>query len=160
MRNHLGILSTALLTGLAGCDPSYGFQYRQTLRPAPAEDCVTSALGASSLVASVTPAARGPLYIVHEPGLQVTLRDTSAKGGTWTAYVTRVPLSDSVARVAVTYAFMNYSPPSAAQVQRWATLAGELLASVRVACAQQAVPSLVECRRMGPVIGKRSCSAA
>src|SRR5688500_18070704 len=97
------------LPAMAGCDPLYTTQYRQSLAPAPAPTCVEAALSASPLAAVVwrdtADQGRGTAanYVV-------TVRDSLTSGGRWTARVAQDGAADS-AWLRVSYSYMSYNTP-------------------------------------------------
>jgi len=147
-----------VVTGTIGCDPLFATQYRQTLRPAPTLDCVAATLTDLPVVAAMNKLG------VHDiggegPGYRVTLRDSG--GIEWPALVTRQPRPDSAVRVMVTYFYMGFDSPNAAQRKQMAHLARTVLAAVHGACAPKS-PGAVECHATSSLgIGQRgACRAA
>jgi hypothetical protein len=145
MRWQALILGVVALAGTAGCDIAFATQYRQTLRPAPALDCVAAALKSSPVVASFAPLRADELG-PRGPGFRIVLRDTLAAG--WPTAVTREALPDSSARVIVTYTYMGFAAPSPKARNQWDISARQLLTAMRAACAPMAADT-VECLESG-----------
>jgi len=123
MRGKTVILAAVVVTGTIGCDPLFATQYRQTLRPAPTLDCVAATLTELPVVAAMNKLG------VHDiggegPGYRVTLRDSG--GIEWPALVTRQPRPDSAVRVVVTYFYMGFDSPNAAQRKQMASCPNSL----------------------------------
>jgi hypothetical protein len=151
MRFHPSVVGLVIITTAIGCDPVFATNYRQTLHPAPALDCIAQALGTSPVVGTVRPLQKSETG-KDGAGFQVTLRDTSARYITWNAVVTRRSVTDSAARVTVTYSYMGF--PSMHERQQWATFAHQVLGAVRTTCAPNA-PDAVECHASGSLGGQR-----
>jgi hypothetical protein len=155
MRAQSLVLAVALIASASGCDVAFARQYGQTLKPAPALDCLSAALSASPDVASakpLNPDELGP----RGPGFKIVLRDTLAAG--WPTAITRVALPDSSARVIVTYTYMGFAAPSPRTVTQWEISARKVLGAVKTTCAP-ASPDTVECRVTGgpPPSRARAC---
>jgi hypothetical protein len=154
------IVRPAALSGLLiGCHPPLALQYRQALRPASSQECVSSAVAASPVVANVSPIELYSAWFAHRPGLIIALRDTAAHAGTLAVSVTHNALPDSALQIAVTYEFVGYAPPTAAQRARWFRIAEQIVADVRATCAPNAPAATIECRRLGPFGKKQSCES-
>ena len=139
------------LAAMAGCDPLYTTQYRQSLAPAAAPTCVEAALGSSPLAAVVwrdtADVDRGTAA-----SFVVTVRDPLTPGGRWTARVAQGGVGDS-AWVRVSHSYMGYETPRTIDQARWAAQARELLEEVRSRCAP-ATPPDIECKSIGGLGGQ------
>lgn len=152
----LPLILSAVLTS---CHPPLALQYRQALRPAPSHECVASAVLASPVVATASPIGPYDTWFAHGPGLIIALRDSTARVGTLAVSVTHSTLPDSALHIAVTYEYVGHASPTALKRERWAGLAGELIAAVGATCARDAPAAAVECRQLGPFGKKQSCDS-
>jgi hypothetical protein len=150
-----GLLLLLLLA--AACAPSASIAVRQSLRPAPAFDCVAAALAASPRVVMVMPSKPTPT----EGHFGVILRDSLARGGPTVANVTYFvgwgAGQDSLSAVEVKFAWT--AQPGDEEKRHRASLGRALLAELRAACAPDATGS-VECVEQGAGRDRsRGCAA-
>jgi hypothetical protein len=156
MRNTPAIFVTVLGLLASACNPLFSAHYRQALTPAPSSDCIHAALAASphvvdfALIASKESAPNG------REQFRVSLRDTLARGSDWPARVTHEAVSDTASRMTLTYRYMGYAQPSAAEWRRLNALAEQVLADVQAICAPDS-PRVVECIRADGVFPTRPC---
>ena len=154
---RLTSLGVASLVLTSACDPIAGVYVRQQLTPAPAAECVRTALASSPLIAAVTPVGSPspPRYSYRVDVRDSTLADPP-RSATVTlandAVTTGAQLSVSVLqRGQMTFTMGSES------AQYYAMLASQVADVVRAACAPGA-PMKVSCRieGFGP---SRSCTA-
>jgi hypothetical protein len=89
------------------------------------------------------------------PHFRLTLRDTTVRA--MQVSLTRSVLADTAAQVAITYVFPGFAQPNESERRRWAAVAGEILTSVREACAPGAPVAPMQCRRLGPPGSRHTC---
>jgi hypothetical protein len=153
------LLGAAVACALTACDPYYSYRHRQVLRPAPAAECVASALRSSPLVAvvaadstSAAPKSRAEQRFI------IAIRDSTKRGGHWDVWLEQEPDSAEASAVSLTYGFMSYDTPRDAARTRLDSLSRALLVEVKGACAP-ASPDTLECRVSGLGSGRMRCGA-
>ena len=153
---RLTSFGVASLVLASACDPIAGVYIRQQLAPAPAADCVRTALASSPLITAVTPlgSPAAPRY-----SYSVDLRASSVGGPTRSATVTLA--NDTTATGAqLTVSVLQRGEMTftmgSENAKYYAMLASEVADVVRAACAPGA-PEKVACRieGFGP---SRSCT--
>jgi hypothetical protein len=155
---RLTSFGVASLVLASACDPNAGVYIRQQLAPAPAADCVRTALLSSPLIAAVTPLSSpaAPRY-----SYRVDLRDSTLAGPARSVTVTLAnDTAATVAQLSVSVlrrGEMTFTMGSE-RAQYYAMLASQVADVVRAACAPGA-PEKVSCRieGFGP---SRSCAAS
>ena len=151
---YFGVAGVVLASA---CDPIAGVYVRQQLAPAPAVDCVRTALESAPFIAAVAPSGfpSPPRY-----SYRVDLRDSTVGGPTRSATVT---LANDTAATAAQLSVsvlrrgeMTFTM-GAKRAQYYAMLASQVADVVRAACAPGA-PAKLSCRieGFGP---SRSCTA-
>ena len=141
-----------LLVGIASCDPVVLLDARRVLRPAPATDCVRSALASSPDLSWVSPQS-------HEGrrDFQVTLRAATPWAGLRYATIYRAPSADSTDVWTMNFSWGGrWRPPPADEEQAATAVAKRVFAQIRAACAPDA-PATIECVYS---TGKRAASCA
>ena len=154
-----GLRSIGLLSVIAAsnaCDPLAGVSVRRSLVPAPAQDCVRTALAGSPLAASVVPPSDLPLDDVpaarSNPPPAVYLlqvRDSIARGGLREARLTVG--SDSAQSATLAVDFMQPGMTFTLgrdEARHLATIGSQLTSMVRAACAPGS-PDDETCRIQG-----------
>lgn len=153
---HLRALASVapLALAAAACDPLYGMDVRQALRPAPTADCMAGALAASPRVSSFQPVeTRG-----GRRRYQVSLRGPHG-GARWFGYVEREGAEgDTAADVRVSYLWMAHDAPRRETHPEMRAAAADVLEAVRAACAPETPPAPV-CEMVGP-LRPRTCEPA
>jgi hypothetical protein len=119
----LGFLMTAV-----GCDPRVYLHMRESLRPTPSTDCMSSVLTASLDVAGVT-----ALRDSDREGFLIFFRDSSAAGGQRQASLTRA--APPTTEIDLSFAWVGVRHPNEEEEKAVAVLAGRTLSQVRTACA-------------------------
>jgi hypothetical protein len=148
MRTPAASLRVLVLVLVAACDPIAGVSLRQSLRPAPAFDCVRAALAASPLVAGVQPLEYQPRSGMRS--LALFLRDTVTAPGAMPPRVDLVMLRGDTTelRVFVGYFGATTSRLKPASVARLTAAAEPIARLIRAACAPDA-PVAVRCIVVG-----------
>lgn len=155
--------ASLLALALGACDPAYTLGARTRLAPAPTPTCVGAALKSSPHYAEVR-----PLDSYQGTGFRVAVHDSvlAARGRLATGWYTvtvRVDTAtarDSAGALSLSYMWMGgaRSVPLDEQ-RRLLSVAADVLAGLRTACAPAASPSAVECFARG-LGGAPACRAA
>jgi hypothetical protein len=149
------LLALGLISAAGACDPVAALDVRQSLRPAPAADCVAAALASSPLVANVRP--RGS----SAPGTyDIALRDSAMASAGRSARVELTGASPDSSQLALTFRLpgeMTWTV-GAGEARHLAGLGRAIARAVQTACAPGS-PGEASCRISG-MFGTKSCDAA